>query len=67
MKRLRLVLRLPGVLVPLVLAAACVPEQGPGAGFILRVDPRLDDLVPTNARIEKLADGFVFIEGPIWI
>jgi len=60
-------MRLPALLVPLVLAAACVPDQGPGAGFILRVDPRLDDLVPTDARIEKLADGFVFIEGPVWI
>jgi len=56
------------MLVPLVLATACGPDQtGTGAGFILRVDPRFDDLVPTNARIEKLADGFVFIEGPIWI
>jgi gluconolactonase len=27
----------------------------------------LDDLVPADARIEKLADGFVFIEGPVWI
>ncbi len=63
MKRLRLAC----VLVPLVVAAACVPDQGPGAGFILRVDPRFDDLVPANALIEKLADGFVFIEGPVWI
>ena len=61
-------MRLPAVLVPLVLATACGPDQtGTGAGFILRVDPRLDELVPTDARIEKLADGFVFIEGPIWI
>ena len=40
---------------------------GPSAGTILRVDPRLDALVPADARIEKLADGFVFTEGPIWI
>ena len=30
-----------------------------GAGTVLRVDSRLDALVPTNARIEKLADGFI--------
>ena len=35
-------------------------------GEILRVDPRLDELIATDARIEKLADGFVFIEGPVW-
>ncbi len=62
--------RLTGVLIPLLAAAACGgPEQaaGPGAGRILRVDPRLDALVPADARIEKLADGFAFTEGPVWI
>ena len=61
--------RLAGVLLPLVVAAACgAPEQAvPGAGVILRVDPRFDALVPADARIEKLADGFVFTEGPVWI
>jgi gluconolactonase len=38
-----------------------------GAGTILRLDPRFDALVPADARIEKIADGFVFIEGPIWL
>ena len=63
-------LRLAGALLALVAAAACgAPDQavGPGAGVILRVDPRLDALVPADARIEKLADGFVFTEGPVWI
>ena len=35
-------------------------------GEIQRVDPRLDALVPAGAAIEKLADGFAFIEGPVW-
>ena len=52
MKRLRLTC----VLAALLVATACTPDQGPGAGFILRVDPRFDDLVPANALIEKLAD-----------
>ncbi len=63
-------LRLTGVWVPLLMATACgAPEQAadPGAGAILRVDPRFDALVPVDARIEKLADGFVFTEGPVWI
>ena len=33
---------------------------------VLRVDPRLDAIVPPEARIEKLAEGFVFSEGPVW-
>ena len=63
-------LRLTGVFVPLLAAAACgAPEQAAtsGAGVILRVDPRFDALVPADARIEKLADGFSFTEGPVWI
>ena len=58
------------------LTAACggpEPEPGPaeaapdtGAGTILRVDPRFDALVPPDARIERLAEGFVFTEGPVW-
>ena len=57
-------------LLPLVVATACgAPDQAAstGVGFILRVDPRFDDLVPADARIERVADGFVFIEGPVWI
>ena len=38
-----------------------------GAGTVRRVDPRLDALVPPGARIEKLADGFMFTEGPVWV
>jgi gluconolactonase len=32
-----------------------------------RVDPALDAIVPADARIEKVADGFLFTEGPVWI
>src|SRR6266545_3967135 len=27
----------------------------------------LDDILPVNARLEKLADGFAFTEGPVWV
>lgn len=40
--------------------------DGDGAGSILRVDPRLDALVPADAVIEKVAEGYVFTEGPVW-
>jgi len=33
---------------------------------ILRVDSDFDSLVPPDAKIEKVAGGFTFIEGPIW-
>jgi gluconolactonase len=33
---------------------------------IARLDPALDEIVPRHARLEKLADGFGFTEGPVW-
>lgn len=38
-----------------------------GAGTVLRLDPRFASLVPPGALIERLAEGFVFTEGPVWI
>jgi gluconolactonase len=34
---------------------------------IIRRDPALDDIVPASARLEQLADGFLFTEGPVWM
>ena len=48
-------------------AAAPVPPADTGAGTILRVNPAFDALVPADAQIEQLADGFEFTEGPVWI
>lgn len=47
---------------------ATEPEaEQSAAGTIERLDPRLDDLLAIDAVIEKIADGFQFIEGPVWI
>ena len=46
---------------------APVPSSPASAGSVHRVDPRLDAIVALDAQIEKLADGFVFIEGPVWL
>jgi gluconolactonase len=35
-------------------------------GEIVRLDPRIDHLVPKDAVIEVLADGFAWSEGPVW-
>jgi len=34
---------------------------------IVRNDPALDDIVSPTATIEKLAGGFLFTEGPVWV
>ncbi|WP_104022928.1 SMP-30/gluconolactonase/LRE family protein [Gemmatirosa kalamazoonensis] len=59
---------------PLVAAAALATlfalrvdaQQQPITRTIERLDPALDALVPPNATIEQLADGFDWTEGPVW-
>jgi gluconolactonase len=34
---------------------------------IIRQDAALDAIVPPAAKLEKLADGFLFTEGPVWV
>jgi len=48
-------------------AAAPAKEEPASVGTIERLDPALDEIVPANARIEKLAGGFTFTEGPVWM
>ncbi len=48
-------------------------KPGHGSGIqqvetkILRNDPALDALISPDAKIEKLAGGFFFTEGPVWV
>ncbi len=46
-------------------AAQQKPSSAP-AGRIVRLDPRFDELVPRDAVVEKIADGFAWVEGPVW-
>lgn len=36
-------------------------------GVIHRVDPRVNQLIPADAKLEKLAEGFDWTEGPLWL
>ena len=42
-------------------------ESCPTLGKIERLDPRFDQLIPRDAVLEKLAEGFQWSEGPVWI
>jgi gluconolactonase len=54
------------------LASCRAPEAKPAPAAVaaepglVRKDPAFDALVPVGTKIEKLADGFQFIEGPLW-
>lgn len=59
------------LLQPLFLSACSQPSppqpDEPDLGEITRTDAALDAIVPAGAKIEKLADGFGFTEGPVWV
>jgi len=59
------------VVVLLALAAAAAPAPSEAAppvtrGSIERFDPRLDELIAPDASLELIADGFHWVEGPVW-
>jgi gluconolactonase len=43
------------------------PSVNKTIGSIERFDPALDNVISTNAKIEVIADGFEWSEGPLWI
>jgi gluconolactonase len=55
------------VSISVVAQVAQVAPVRPTIGQIVRIDPRLDRVLPKDARIEVLASGFAWAEGPVWI
>jgi gluconolactonase len=61
-------------LIPLILLLQVSPQptqagetKGPMTlGTIVRKDPKFDALIPKDAKIEVLAGGFKWSEGPVW-
>jgi gluconolactonase len=57
-----------GLVILVISFALCAQEKKyPAMGSIERKDPAFDNLVPKDAVIEKLADGFQWAEGPVWV
>lgn len=48
-------------------AAARFDEAREWGGVVTRKDEALDRIVPPSAQFEKLATGFSFTEGPVWV
>jgi len=48
-----------------IVSAAEVQAQVPGTE-VVRLDPALDAIIAPGTRIEKIATGFKFVEGPMW-
>jgi gluconolactonase len=52
---------------PVAAAETAAKKPYPTVGQIERLDPRFDKLIPKDAAIEKLAEGFKWTEGPVWM
>jgi gluconolactonase len=62
--------RLPDAAAPKAPRSQKAPAEKkvyPAMGSIERLDPAFDQLIPTGAVIEKLASGFKWSEGPVWV
>ena len=57
-------IRTAAILTLVALLSAC---GNAGDGKIERLDDAFDALVARDAKIEKIAEGFQFVEGPLWI
>jgi gluconolactonase len=56
------------LLVAALAALASAPRaHAQGANEVVRLDPALDQIVSAHTKVEKLADGFGFVEGPVWV
>jgi gluconolactonase len=57
------------LLIALIVSStgAAAADSYPAIGTIERLDPKLDVYIPKDAKIEKLADGFEWAEGPVWV
>ena len=47
--------------------APVFPAVPASAVRVMRLDSALDALVPADLRVEKVAEGFRFTEGPVWV
>lgn len=51
---------------PIAEGDVAATDSAEAVGELLRLDPAFDELISTDAVIEKVAGGFIFTEGPVW-
>lgn len=50
-----------------LLAAGSTTQPPPGIAAVQREAVGLDRLIPRDARVERIAEGYIWSEGPVWI
>ena len=51
----------------LTVTSLCVAKTPTTLGRVEKLDPAFDAIVDSNAKIEVLASGFTWTEGPVWV
>ena len=59
-------MKFPSIIIAAGIATGFSADTVPFKGDIERLDPAFDALVAPNSKIEKLAEGFNWSEGPTW-
>src|SRR5690348_10306117 len=55
------------LLLLIVLGAGLIAVRAEEWSFVARLNRALDEIVPLDAKVEKLAGSFGFLEGPVWV
>lgn len=55
------------VVLLLLSGSALVLVRAQSWNFVARINPALDEIVPYEAKVEKVAGNFGFLEGPVWV
>lgn len=64
LRKFRVIVALVVIVTMVAIAASC--KSGRSDDAFVRADPRFDAIVSRDAKLEKLADGFLLAEGPVW-
>lgn len=67
MKKIRLEVLLVLALIIPVYKATAQPGSYATIGQVIRNDPKINQLIPADAKIEIIAAGFEHLEGPVWV
>ena len=59
------------VVLLFVIGAVALPwaagQEKKTIGKVVRLDPRFDKIIPANAELEKIAGGYIWTEGTVWV
>lgn len=55
-----------GLITGVILSGGVVAETPAPSPTVVRLDPRLDEVVPPDAILKKIAEGIDWAEGPVW-